>query len=170
VELTRKEKQLGFIATGIGVGVLGVPLLLLFLFNPETSRVSNNKQPPEKDRPRSSSRFEPPDHREYDYYESRSSGRSLIDWFGSTVQGIVVMIFLLIIYMVPAGIAYYRKHASWMAILVLTVVLGWTGIGWALALVWALANKGQNTFVVINNQSQDPQVVINNAKNPTPNS
>lgn len=37
----------------------------------------------------------------------------------------------------PGLIASVRKHRNAVPIYVLAVILGWTGIGWALALVWS---------------------------------
>lgn len=38
----------------------------------------------------------------------------------------------------PSIIAFARRHHNRIAILVLNVLLGWTLIGWVLALVWSL--------------------------------
>jgi hypothetical protein len=47
---------------------------------------------------------------------------------------------LLASYFVPAIIANTRKHNATFAIFMLNLLLGWTFIGWALALVWACTN------------------------------
>jgi hypothetical protein len=39
--------------------------------------------------------------------------------------------------LIPPGIAFYRGHHQRWAILALSVLFGWTLIGWALALIWA---------------------------------
>ena len=41
------------------------------------------------------------------------------------------------IYLIPYWVAEARAHHQTSAILVLTLVLGWTFLGWAVALVWA---------------------------------
>lgn len=43
----------------------------------------------------------------------------------------------LIIYFMPAIVAGIAKHKHQDGILVLNLFLGWTGIGWVIALVWA---------------------------------
>jgi hypothetical protein len=43
----------------------------------------------------------------------------------------------LFIYLLPAFVAWRRGHRQTAAIVVLNVLLGWTAIGWVLALVWA---------------------------------
>ncbi|HXX45715.1 MAG TPA: superinfection immunity protein [Candidatus Acidoferrales bacterium] len=49
-----------------------------------------------------------------------------------------VLLFLCVPYFVPTIIAFYRKKANRLAILAVNVLLGWTLIGWVIALVWAL--------------------------------
>ena len=41
-------------------------------------------------------------------------------------------------YFIPSIVAYQRKHPNLKAILVLNVLLGWSVIGWVVALVWSL--------------------------------
>ncbi len=54
----------------------------------------------------------------------------------------VVMLFLssiiILIYLVPSIIAYYRSKKDFKAILVLNLLGGLVVIGWVWALVWAL--------------------------------
>ncbi len=42
-------------------------------------------------------------------------------------------------YLLPTTIAIIRKRTNTMAIFVLNLFLGWTLIGWVVALVWAVA-------------------------------
>ncbi|MGP6189176.1 MAG: superinfection immunity protein [Vulcanimicrobiaceae bacterium] len=42
------------------------------------------------------------------------------------------------LYFAPTLVAMSRKHSSTVAILVLNLLLGWTALGWIVALVWAL--------------------------------
>lgn len=44
---------------------------------------------------------------------------------------------LVLAYLFPALVAYGRGHPQAGAITVLALLLGWTGLGWGLALVWA---------------------------------
>jgi len=41
----------------------------------------------------------------------------------------------LAIYFIPALVAYKREHRQFVAILVLNLLLGWTFLGWVIALV-----------------------------------
>ena len=43
----------------------------------------------------------------------------------------------LVIYFVPSLVAYGRHHHQRLAILVLNLVLGATGLAWVIALIWA---------------------------------
>lgn len=49
-----------------------------------------------------------------------------------TVAGLVVALYLL-----PWLIAAGRDHHQRSAICLLTLLLGWTGLGWIVALIWA---------------------------------
>jgi hypothetical protein len=51
---------------------------------------------------------------------------------------VVVLVGLfLVIYALPALVASSRGHQQTMAITVLTLLLGWSLLGWIIALVWA---------------------------------
>lgn len=51
-------------------------------------------------------------------------------------SGVIVAV-LFFIYFLPALVAEYRHHRQKLAIGILTLVGGWTLIGWVTALVWA---------------------------------
>lgn len=56
-----------------------------------------------------------------------------------------VIVLLLWFYILPGMIAIIRNHHNCVAIAVLNLLLGWTFIGWAIALVWACtATPGPN--------------------------
>ena len=48
------------------------------------------------------------------------------------------MVVIGLLHFIPTVIAFMRGHQSKWAILVLNVLLGWSGIGWIIALVWSL--------------------------------
>lgn len=56
---------------------------------------------------------------------------------GLVVSACVVMI-LVATYFVPTYIARRRGHHNATAILALNILLGWTFLGWVVAVVWAL--------------------------------
>lgn len=43
------------------------------------------------------------------------------------------------IYLCPTLIATYRDHHSRLRLMLLNILLGWTVIGWAIALIWAVS-------------------------------
>ena len=51
------------------------------------------------------------------------------------------VIFFLIIYLFPWMIAQHKKHSNQVWIFAMNVLLGWTGIFWVIALVWAIAGE-----------------------------
>lgn len=50
-------------------------------------------------------------------------------------------IFLILAYFIPGIVASNRGHVNATAITALNLLLGWTLIGWILALVWALTSN-----------------------------
>jgi hypothetical protein len=62
-----------------------------------------------------------------------------------------------IFYLLPAIIAGFRGHASAWGIFALNLLLGWSGIVWIVALIWALSNKGQavQQTVIVNNHNNE---------------
>jgi hypothetical protein len=51
-------------------------------------------------------------------------------------------------YMMPAGIACIRNAKSEPAIFLTNLLLGWTLIGWIVALAWALCGDAENESAV----------------------
>ena len=52
--------------------------------------------------------------------------------------GLYGVLIILGIYLLPSVVAWNRKHNNRAAIITLNILLGWTVIGWAGALVWAM--------------------------------
>lgn len=53
------------------------------------------------------------------------------------LEGLLYLLFFLCIYFIPSAVASGKKGAA--GIVALNILLGWTFLGWALALIWALA-------------------------------
>jgi hypothetical protein len=53
----------------------------------------------------------------------------------------VLITLLSIFYLLPFAIAFNRKRANTGAIFALNLFLGWSLIGWVIALVWALKEE-----------------------------
>jgi hypothetical protein len=48
---------------------------------------------------------------------------------------------MLAVYMFPTIVAMVQKRRHTAAIATLNVLLGWTGLGWVIALIWAAMNQ-----------------------------
>ena len=58
--------------------------------------------------------------------------------------GLIVLCAALGLYFLPFALAKYRKHRQSDAILLVNLLLGWTGLGWIVALIWsATATDGK---------------------------
>lgn len=73
-------------------------------------------------------------HHFYSWYWSNSS----------PVVSFLLMVLLWAIYFIPSVVAFLRTHRSKVAILTLNILLGWSGVGWIVALVWAMAYPGHD--------------------------
>src|SRR5438094_5884390 len=66
---------------------------------------------------------------------------SEIQILAGSVGGIIVLILLgllaLALHFLPSIVAAVRHHQNFAAIFVLNILLGWTLIGWVVALVWS---------------------------------
>lgn len=56
----------------------------------------------------------------------------------STISAIVILITPVIMYFGPSIVAHARQQPDLVTIFALNLLLGWTVIGWIVALVWAL--------------------------------
>jgi hypothetical protein len=52
--------------------------------------------------------------------------------------GFSAISFIIALYFLPTIIGYLRKKENSTAILIVNLFLGWTFIGWVVALVWAV--------------------------------
>ena len=65
----------------------------------------------------------------------------------------IVIVISLISYFLPTVIAMLRGKSNTFAILILNLFLGWTFIGWIVALVWSVTNDNKPQTIVVNNNS-----------------
>jgi hypothetical protein len=63
---------------------------------------------------------------------------------------------LLFLYFIPASVACRRAHHKAASIVILNLVLGWTLIGWVVALVWALTASPVEFYLA---QNDNPLLV-----------
>lgn len=55
--------------------------------------------------------------------------------------GGLIFLFLLVVYLVPSIIALVRGHINSLPIIATNTTLGWTVLGWVVALIWSLSNQ-----------------------------
>jgi len=58
---------------------------------------------------------------------------------------IILLLVSAVIYFIPSIIAWRRDHHQGGAILLTNVFLGWTFLGWVVALVWSVSHTNGNT-------------------------
>jgi hypothetical protein len=56
-------------------------------------------------------------------------------------DGQAALLVVLGLYFLPAIVAFWRGHMSAAAICVLNLLLGWTALGWIIALVWSFTGN-----------------------------
>lgn len=54
---------------------------------------------------------------------------------------LLAIVMATVMYFLPTIVAAKREHHNLVAILALNFLLGWTLLGWAVALVWALTRR-----------------------------
>ncbi len=59
-------------------------------------------------------------------------------------QHLLILLIFIPSYFIPTCIALSRKKSNTLSIFALNLLLGWSLIGWAGALIWALSNKEGN--------------------------
>lgn len=64
-----------------------------------------------------------------------------MNWTGLT--SLITLLVIGIIYFIPAIVAVNRNHINTLAIFMLTLLVGWTAVGWVIALVWACTNRSK---------------------------
>jgi len=69
-----------------------------------------------------------------------------------------VMLLLVVVYFLPAIVAGMRSHHSAGAIFVLNLLLGWTLLGWVVALVWAFTRPTPSHTVLLQSRDIEPSV------------
>jgi hypothetical protein len=57
------------------------------------------------------------------------------------IFGFIVIITVVFLYFAPSIVAGRRQHRNGAAIAILNLLLGWTFIGWVIALAWACTNQ-----------------------------
>jgi len=63
----------------------------------------------------------------------------------------IILNIMTIGYFVPSTVAYYRRNdcGNVNSIFVLNLFLGWTLVGWVIALIWAMKDKPQPQVIIV---------------------
>lgn len=56
-----------------------------------------------------------------------------------------LLFLMVIIYIIPILVSAFRGHNNIASISALNILLGWTGLGWAAALIWSLSDQEELT-------------------------
>jgi hypothetical protein len=84
----------------------------------------------------------------------------MMHWLMGTQQGAVIVVFLgvlvlLALYLVPSLLAWTQGAIHLHSIVLCNLLLGWTVLGWVVALVWALMDQSRDadrdTWPEVNN-------------------
>jgi hypothetical protein len=74
------------------------------------------------------------------------AGGPPMDDSGRTAGAIVLIIVGIFVYFVPSMVAFRRDHEQRIPIFLLNIFLGWSFVGWVVALIWAaLRRKSEPT-------------------------
>jgi hypothetical protein len=68
---------------------------------------------------------------------------------------IVVVVVMGLLYFAPSIISIFRRKTDTVAILTLNFFLGWTFVGWIIALVWSLTKDKDNKQYIVDKPNQD---------------
>lgn len=53
------------------------------------------------------------------------------------IAGLPFLLLAIALYCLPTGIAIYRNHPNGGPIMIINLLLGWTLLGWVIALAWS---------------------------------
>jgi len=56
---------------------------------------------------------------------------------GMIIAFLIYISLTIMIYLIPTIIALDKRHIDTLAIFILNLLLGWTFVGWVIAMVWA---------------------------------
>jgi len=74
------------------------------------------------------------------WFHKRENSLSLAVFAGLALLSLVALVIGILGWLAPIYIAKKRGHPNFMPIAVITILLGWTFIGWAVCLAWSLSN------------------------------
>jgi hypothetical protein len=60
----------------------------------------------------------------------------------------ILLLNALAIYLIPCFVAFKRSHPQQGSIIIINILLGWTFIGWVVALAWACSSIPEKNNIV----------------------
>lgn len=63
------------------------------------------------------------------------------------LTGLLLIAICAVIYVLPIIVALRTKHPHQDGIALLTILGGWTAIGWLIAMIWALTKPSRPTYI-----------------------
>ncbi|QHJ01708.1 superinfection immunity protein [Xylophilus rhododendri] len=79
----------------------------------------------------------------------------------SMAMHILFWVSLIALYLLPTYEAAKRRHPSLVPIALVDILLGWTVIGWVVAMVWAVRRAEVAVEAVGGGEENDPYVIVN---------
>lgn len=76
---------------------------------------------------------------------------------------VLLLIPFLLIYFVPTIIAFSRNCPSKTGVFLLNLFLGFTFLGWIVALIWSFSSKSKTT-IIVNNTQNNPKSTTSSSK------
>jgi len=82
--------------------------------------------------------------------KEKAIGGNFMDNLGGAL--IILGILALVLYFLPTILSLILRRRNTLAIFAMNLLLGWSLVGWVVALVWALTKDNQNQTVIIKNE------------------
>ena len=58
---------------------------------------------------------------------------------------LIMILTIFVLYFIPSYFAFSRKHSNFSGVFFLNFLLGWTVIGWLIALIWSYSSKKEDS-------------------------
>ncbi len=96
----------------------------------------------------------------------------MLRWLTQTSSGFVLalvvgIVLLAVLYLLPVILAYSLGSAHTKGILILNLALGWTVLGWLIALIWAIISGNGGSFDELTRNDLSSGQQHNERKEPT---
>lgn len=75
------------------------------------------------------------------------------------VSGLAIIAAVFALYFLPLIVAYCRDHPNTLGIAILNIMLGWTLIGWVVALIWAVLQERPRQVIIVSPEARRPATV-----------